>query len=201
MQTESTYEVVSLNVSQQDIFKSSNSASNYNVQVSKDGRFLAVISDKVVSIFENGVFQTNYTVPVTNDKVVSLSFSPTNSLLIATTSNKVYVLSTAPCPQTYHVDNFQCVCSANLYAIDGTCQECSFLCSACEGSTSSCTSYSASFYILITASILIFLGLVVGGIVFYRRRKLQSKIDGSSLMGDEEVDQKSMKTVWDQRDD
>jgi hypothetical protein len=90
-------------------------------------------------LYENETFLAMYTVPVSNEQIVSVSFSPINSLLIATSANNVYVLTTSACPETYYVDNFQCVCSPDLYSIDGACRECSFICSVCEGSTSSCT--------------------------------------------------------------
>jgi hypothetical protein len=51
------------------------------------------------------------------------------------------------------------------------------------------------------AGVLIFVGAVVAGIVFWRRRKLRSEEDGSSLLNEDRQSNRSLKSIKDTRDD
>jgi hypothetical protein len=59
---------------------------------------MAIITDQNTSIYEKDKWVTNYSLPISSEKVVSASFSPSNSLLIASDANKAYVLTSQPCP-------------------------------------------------------------------------------------------------------
>ena len=101
----------------------------------------------------------SYTLPINGELVVSVSFTPSDKLVVLTNQNNLYVLSFSDCPSGRFLDS------------SSVCYDCSFICSTCEGSAGSCSEYSAAFYVLIIGSIL----LLAGGIVFVVIRKRRAQ--------------------------
>jgi hypothetical protein len=89
-----------------------NDGINSDIVVSnRNGLLIAVGTERFVNIYTNpDVFVNTFTMPLDNEKLISLSFSPNDNLMVFTDLNNVYVLSPTPCPNTYISDNLKCIC-------------------------------------------------------------------------------------------
>lgn len=120
-----------------------------------------MVTDNLITIYEkDGDYVASYAAPLaTNERVLSTSFSPSNNLIIITNFGNVYVLAATSCaPGTLVSDNLICIA-------------CEFPCKECSGSTTSCITYRASFYVLVILGPILFIAAIVIIVMCVKKRK------------------------------
>jgi WD40 repeat protein len=100
-----------INFDNEKIIEFNDGISSDIVVSNRNGLLIAVGTERFVNIYANpDVFVNTFTMPLDNEKLISLSFSPNDNLMVFTDLNNVYVLSPTPCPNTYISDNLKCIC-------------------------------------------------------------------------------------------